>query len=192
MSTVSHSLLINSVLTPRFNVKKGLRQGDPMSSYLFVLVIEYLNRSLKQLKLNPNISYHPKCSKMEIVHICFVDDLLICCRANYISIKLVMDFFTQFSDASRLKSNMEKSSLCLAGVFTQFKKQIRTQHHFTLGTLSFRYLGVPQSTRKLTISEYLTLKERIVVGVKSWTSRFLSYAGRIQLIKSDLFEMQTY
>lgn len=77
-----YSMLINGVLTPRFNAKNGLRQDYPMSPYLFVLVVEYLNRALKQLKLNPDFNYYPKCAKMEIVHIFFADDLLMCCRGR--------------------------------------------------------------------------------------------------------------
>lgn len=49
VTTVSYSLLLNGGLTTKFQARKGLRQGDPMSLYLFVLVMEYLNRNLKTL-----------------------------------------------------------------------------------------------------------------------------------------------
>ncbi|XP_070002527.1 secreted RxLR effector protein 78-like [Nicotiana tabacum] len=68
VSTITYALLINGGLTPRFQARKGLRQGDLMSPYLFVLVMEYLNRSLKQLKSNPYFNYLPKCSKLEVVY----------------------------------------------------------------------------------------------------------------------------
>lgn len=58
--------------------------------------------------------------------------------------------------------------------------------------MPFKYLGVPLGAGKLKIQQYMPLVETIAAKVKCWTSRFLSYGGRVQLIKSVLFEMQTY
>lgn len=192
VTTVRYSLLINGGVTPSFQAKKGLRQGDPISHYLFVLAMEYLNRSLKQLTLNPNFKYHPKCRKMELVHICFADDLLMYCRADRISIKLMLAAFEHFSNVSGLKANMDKSSFYVAGVTHEFKEQMVHELKFSLGTMPFKYLGVPLNTRKLTINDCMPLIEKIAARVRCWTSKMLSYSGRIQLIKSVLFEMQTY
>nr|XP_016511677.1 PREDICTED: uncharacterized protein LOC107828812 [Nicotiana tabacum] len=86
--------------------------------------MEYLNKSLKQLKSNPVFNYHPKCAKLGVVHICFADDLLMCCRADKVSIELMMKQFENFSVASGLQANMEKSSLYVAGISTQYKQEI--------------------------------------------------------------------
>lgn len=121
VTTVSYTLLINRGLTSRFQAKKGLRQGDPMSPYLFVLAMEYLNRSLKQLRHNPNFNFHPKCANRELIHICFADDLLMCCRADKISIQLMLQAFQHFSEVEGLQANLDKSSIYLAGVSQEFK-----------------------------------------------------------------------
>lgn len=63
---------------------------------------------------------------------------------------------------------------------------------FTLGEMPFKYLGVPLSSRKLTIHQCMPLVEKMVTRVKCWTAKLLSYSGRLQLIKSVLFEMKTY
>ncbi|XP_056689712.1 uncharacterized protein [Spinacia oleracea] len=55
------------------------------------------------------------------------------------------------------------------------------------GTFPFKYLGVPLTTRKLSFADYKPLIDRTVARIKSWTSKFLSYAGRLQLVKSVLF-----
>ncbi|XP_060182487.1 uncharacterized protein LOC132612182 [Lycium barbarum] len=133
VTTVSYSLVINGGLTERFQAKKGLRQGDPMPPYLFVLVMEYLNRSLKQLRHDPNLNYHPKCSRQELVHICFADDLIMCCRADKGSIQLMMKAFEHFSFVSGLQANLHKSSFYVAGVTDEFRDQILQEMRFTLG-----------------------------------------------------------
>lgn len=67
VTTASHLTLING--TPS-HAKKGLRQGDPLSAFLFVLPMEYLNRRLKTLKKQPDFNFHPKCEKLCIPWVC--------------------------------------------------------------------------------------------------------------------------
>ncbi|XP_019254595.1 PREDICTED: uncharacterized protein LOC109233241 [Nicotiana attenuata] len=192
VTSVSYSLLLNGGLTAKFQARKGLRQRDPMSPYLFVLVMEYLNRSLKTLDQIPDFNYHPRCAKLKIIHICFADDLIMCCRADRVSIQLMLKAFHHFSEVSGLQANMEKSSFYVAGVTEEFKNLILSEMHFTLGEFPFKYLGVPLSTKKLTIAQCMPLVEKITARIKCWTTKFLSYSGRLQVIKSVLFEMQTY
>lgn len=87
-----------------------------MSPYLFVLVMEYLNRSLKKLRHNPYFNYHLRCVAKELVHICFTDDLLMYCRADKVSIKLMIVAFKYFFEILRLKANLDKSSLYVVGI----------------------------------------------------------------------------
>ncbi|XP_075088141.1 secreted RxLR effector protein 78-like [Nicotiana tabacum] len=76
VTNVNYFILINGGLTNRFQARKGLRQGDPMSPYLFVLVMEYLSRTLKTLKDIPNFNFHPRCAKLNLTHIYFANDLI--------------------------------------------------------------------------------------------------------------------
>ncbi|XP_019235812.1 PREDICTED: uncharacterized protein LOC109216136 [Nicotiana attenuata] len=140
VSIVSYSLLFNGGLTPRFQGERGLRQVDPMSPYLFVLVMEYLNRSLKQLRHNPDFNYYRRCSKLETIHICFADDLIIRCRADPISVKLMLQQFHHFYAVSVLKANLEKSSLYVAGISRQLKEQLLNEMQFLEGEIPFKFL----------------------------------------------------
>lgn len=62
----------------------------------------------------------------------------------------------------------------------------------TKGEFSFRYLGVPISTKKLTIMQCQPLIKKIIARIKRWVAKLLSYAGRVQLIKCVPFGVQTF
>ena len=74
----------------------------------------------------------------------------------------------------------------------EVKQQIMQQMGYTMEELPFKYLGVPLSTKKLSIIQWYLLIENIMARIKSWTAKKLSYAGRTQLIKTVLFGVQSY
>ncbi|XP_058751357.1 uncharacterized protein LOC131624435 [Vicia villosa] len=75
--TVSYRYIINGQVSEIVKAKRGLRQGDPVSPLLFVLVMEYLHRCLAGLKETPGFTHHPRCAKFNITNICFADDLML-------------------------------------------------------------------------------------------------------------------
>lgn len=58
--------------------------------------------------------------------------------------------------------------------------------------MPFKYLGIPLTSKKATIIQYKPLLDKMLESIKSWTSKFLSYAGRVQLIKTILFSTQIF
>ena len=72
------------------------------------------------------------------------------------------------------------------------KQQIMQQMGYIMEELPFKYLGVPLSTKKLSIIQWYPLIDKIMARIKSWTAKKRSYAGRTQLIKSVLFAVQSY
>ncbi|XP_015077353.1 uncharacterized protein LOC107021245 [Solanum pennellii] len=58
--------------------------------------------------------------------------------------------------------------------------------------LPFKYLGVPLSTKKMSVMQWHPLIDRILARINSWTARELSYAGRAQLVQTVLFGVQSY
>ncbi|XP_021763674.1 uncharacterized protein LOC110728323 [Chenopodium quinoa] len=190
--SVSYSVMVNGFPAKPFSAKKGLRQGDPMSPFLFALCMEYLSRCLKEMNGNPNFNFHPRCEKLGITHMMFADDLLLFSRADSTSIQLLLQAFQKFSCASGLVANLSTSEVYFGGISDSDKDQLQTVLGMSRSSLPFRYLGVPLSSKKLIIAQCRPLVERVTARIDCWTSRQLSYAGRLQLIKSVLFGIQAY
>lgn len=112
ISSVSYKYVMNDQNRKILKVKRGLRQRDLISHLLFVLIMEYLDRSLATLHDNPNFKYHPKCAKLRITNICFDDDLLTFARRDEGSVQIMMQVFKKFSNARGLKANPAKRKVC--------------------------------------------------------------------------------
>src|SRR5436190_1418275 len=77
ISTPVFSLSLNGQLEGFIKGAKGIRQGDPISPYLFILCMEILSKMLDAAAMAKQISYHPRCKKLHLTHLCFADDLVV-------------------------------------------------------------------------------------------------------------------
>ncbi|XP_056689993.1 uncharacterized protein [Spinacia oleracea] len=172
LSSVSYSILVNAAPTPPIPAKKGLRQGDPISPYLFAIGMEYLSRCLGSVAGDKQFKYHPRCKKLNITHMMFADDLLMFARADMPSVTALFGAFTKFSLASGLLANFHKSEVYTAGVSDSLSDQIAEQIGIPKGSFPFKYFGVPLTTRKLKFADCKPLIEKIVARVRSWSAKF--------------------
>ncbi|XP_070050256.1 uncharacterized protein [Nicotiana tomentosiformis] len=108
------------------------------------------------------------------------------------SVQLINNCFKTFSEASGLIANPTKSSVYCGGVNPVLQQQLLDILGFLKGELPFRYLGVPLSSKRLAITQCQPPLEKILGRITGWTTKFLSYAGRVMLIKSILFSIQTF
>lgn len=124
ITTTQYSVIINGCSEGHFKGCIGLRQGDPISPYLFLIVMEAFS-SLLHLRVEQGLfSYHPKCRELQIFHLAFADDLFIICEPNVPSFTIINDLLNEFHSFSGLKPNMAKSLIFYAGVDIQLKEEL--------------------------------------------------------------------
>lgn len=99
-----------------FGSKRGLRQDDPMSPLLFLLCMKYLSRTLNNLSVMEQFKFHPRCNSTKLTHLCFADDLIMCCKGDFTSTYLLLQAFQLFYDASSMKANAQKSAFYSCGM----------------------------------------------------------------------------
>ncbi|GKE49259.1 putative reverse transcriptase domain, reverse transcriptase zinc-binding domain protein, partial [Tanacetum coccineum] len=83
VTSASYSISINGNIHGFFRGKRGLRKGDPLSPYLFTLVMEVLTMILKRRVLDSDsFRYQKYCEEMDIINLCFADDLFMFARGD--------------------------------------------------------------------------------------------------------------
>ncbi|KAJ9553884.1 LOW QUALITY PROTEIN: hypothetical protein OSB04_017929 [Centaurea solstitialis] len=156
-----------------FQRMRGIRQGDPLSPYLFTLVME------------EGFKFHPRCEKIGLTHLCFANDLLMFCVGDASSVRVLKDALFEFGGVSGLKPSLEKST-CFLG------NEILEILPFKLGSLPVRYLDVPLISTKLFHKDCLVLIDKVRKRVLDWKNKWLSFAGRLQLINSVLASIRSF
>lgn len=192
VTTTSFSHSLNGNLYGHFEGKRGLRQGDPLSPFLFALCLEYLSRSLHCLSASSDFGFHPKCKNLRITHLAYADDLLLFSRGDIRSVSMIMNCLRNFGDTASLRINLQKSNVYIACVDDYVRQDIMNVIGFSNGTLPFRYLGIPLASTKLKTADYSCLVDAIRMKISSWPRQSLSYAGKIELIKSVVQGIECY
>lgn len=142
ISTPTFSISLNGISDGFFKSTKGLRQGDPLFPYLFVLGMEVFSNLLKSRFEAGYINYHPKTSSLAISHLMFADDVIVFFDGSCSSLHGISEVLDDFASWSGLEVNKDKTNLFLAG-HDMNETNSALAFGFPLGSLPIRYLGLP-------------------------------------------------
>jgi len=195
ISTVNFSVLINGSPTGFFSSQRGLRQGDPLSPFLFIIAMESLNDMLKIAQENSWLkgfkASHREGSNLEITHLQYADDTLIFCEASKNQLIILRVIFVLFEAISGLHINWNKSFLYPVNEVPNLTSMAGVLGG-SIGELSTVYLGMPLGDQNRSIDIWNGVVEKCEKRLVNWKSQYLSLGGRLTLINSVLDSMPTY
>jgi hypothetical protein len=179
---------------PQFKPNHGLRQGYPLSPYLFIICMEKLsiaiNHAVYQKNWDPiHISNTGPC----LSHLLFADDVLLFAKAKNSQIKFITDLLECFSLASGLKINLSKSRAFYSSGITHDKINRLTSLSGIRNTSSLeKYLGFPMLKGRAKKSDFIFIIEKMQSRLASWKNKLLNKPGRLALASSILSSIPNY
>ncbi|GJY18410.1 hypothetical protein Tco_0389901 [Tanacetum coccineum] len=121
-----------------------------------------------------------------------VDDLIVFSHGDVISAKVIMDSLEEFKGVSGLVPSIPKSTIFLCNVRDHVRTSILQLMPFEEGILPIKYLGVPLISSRLLYKDCKILVEKVHKRIGDWKNKWLSFAGRHQLVISVLSSMHIY
>ncbi|KAK2394877.1 hypothetical protein QL285_056661 [Trifolium repens] len=194
LSSVNYSVLVNFEKVVPICPCRGLRQGDPLSPYLFILVTEGLTALIKKSLASGDLHGVQICRGAPVVsHLLFADDCFLFCRSSVAETTQMMKILKTYEEASGQEINLTKSE-----VFFSRNLSIAAQEDLSnimgvrhvLGTDN--YLGLPSMIGRKKKSVFSYIKDRIWKRINSWRGRSLSRAVKEVMIKTVLQAIPSY
>ena len=186
-------LLLNILTYVPFKLHRGLGQGDPLSPFLFNLVVEALNLVIRKATskgLWEGIEVVPNGTK--ITHLQYADDTIIFCPPNMEFLLNIKKVLILFQMVSGLQVNFHKSSLMGIHTDDPWLHSAASSLLCKVGSLPFTYLGLPIGGNVSKIDSWAPIINRIERKLATWKGRLLSLAGRITLIKASISSLPLY
>ncbi|KAJ9556808.1 hypothetical protein OSB04_011422 [Centaurea solstitialis] len=191
--TAQVSVLVNGAPTKQFVLENGVRQGDPLSPYLFIIAIEGLIAALAEAKDKGLIKgvELPRNGPV-LSNLLYADDALLMGKWNVSNLRNVLMVLRCFHLASGLRINWEKSTLFGVGVSIAEISRLAGRFGCKSGKLPFHYLGFPIGADMSKKESWDSLYKKFESRLSIWKERMLSIGGRLTLCKAVLGSLGVY
>ncbi|KAG8387170.1 hypothetical protein BUALT_Bualt03G0225300 [Buddleja alternifolia] len=194
VETAQSSILWNGEPLESTHHRCGLRQGDPLSSYLFILCMERLSYMIDQEVHHGN--WDPIVigrSGPSLSHMFFADDIIITAKNTPKSALTIKTTLDKFCKASGLKINLSKSKVFFAPKTPRDIKRDMTDI-LQIGPTNRlgKYLGVNVLHSRNSSDNFRDLVEKVQRRLSSWKAKNLNLAARTTLIQSVTTAIPTY
>jgi hypothetical protein len=187
LSTASTRVLLNGSPRARVANRRGLRQGDPLSPQLFILIMEVLHFMLERATQEGQLAPLVDTGLRQRTSI-YADDVVAFLKPRVDDLRTFAAIVDDFGVASGLRTNLSKCSAHPVDVAAQVDRELGCP----VLPFPLRYLGLPLGLRKPTAAQLQYLVDAVADMLPSWRASMLNRAGRLELVRSTLAAMSIF
>lgn len=191
LSTATTRVLMNGIPGDPIDHRRGLRQGDPLSPMLFILVMDILHGLFEKAAAEGVLSRLAKRGFRHRTSI-FADDVVTFLRPTRKDLLACSAIISDFGMASGLRTNFSKCSAHLIRCFQEQGELVASLFQCEVGSFPCTYLGLPLGVRKVTANQLNSVVDKVGSKVAAWKAPLLSKGGRLVLVKSTLAAIPVY
>ena len=194
VTSVTFSVLINGHSYAFIKPERGIRQGDPLSPFLFVICTEALIHVFNQAVLNGSITgiqYH--LSSLAINHLLFANDSLFLCQASKTQCEEVLLCLHNYELMSGQQLNLKKLAITFGSKVTEdMKDWIKNRTDIQLEGGTGKYLGLPKclsGSKRQLLGFIMDILQSKLTG---WYAKNFSQGGKEVLLQSVAMALPVY
>lgn len=194
VSTVRYQIKINGKLTQQFCPSRGLRQGDPLSPYLFVICAEGLSALLQDAEERGTISGVKIChGAPSVSHLFFADDSMLLLKANQQEAEALHEVLKLYEESSSQCINVEKSAVMFSpNTDPVIKAHVKQSLAIHSENWNEKYLGLPVHVGRSRRKPFSYIKGNICGRVYGLQERLLAKETKKALVKTVAQAIPTY
>jgi hypothetical protein len=191
LRTGKTTIMLNGVPGRWITCRRGLRRGDPISPYLFIIVADVLQRLIQKASTNGDLC-HPLNQTLPCPVLQYANDTLILTKGDTSSMTVLKQILDDFSFATGLTINFHKSTFVPMHVPDMEAAAMATVLGCSISSFPQTYLGLPLSPHKLRVADYKPLIDSFDRFLTGWKAKLLSFAGRLILVNAVLGGLTIY
>lgn len=191
LATGKTAVMLNGIPGNWINCKNGLRQGDPISPYLFIIVADLLQQMIQQDCDLAHLS-HPLFSHLPPTVLQYADDTLIIAKASNPAAQQLKYILHDFAMATGLTINFTKTTFVPMHISTAMVDSIASTLHCPTSSFPQIYLGLPLTPTRLPTNAFLPIIERCRKFLTGWRAKILSKGDRLILLSAVLDSLLVY
>ncbi|GJW59631.1 reverse transcriptase domain, reverse transcriptase zinc-binding domain protein [Tanacetum coccineum] len=193
LKSTSVSVLVNGSPSKEFLMEHGLRQGDPLSTLLFLIVAEALQVTIlkacnKNIFKGLSLAYDG--ANVSILQ--YADNAIFFGKWSLHNVASLVKILKCLQDTYNLKVNLVKSKIYGIGVPREEVASLSCLIHYGFDSLSFIYLGLPIDRDMSKASSWFEVIDSFTRRLSSWKYKCLSIGSRLTLTKVVLGSLPLY